>query len=126
MKSRRQTLSQGPVPRKPRSCLSRRKHSVTPHRRGSKRPSLVSEDGRSLGAPRPAIRSKQIAPLAYLQQRAARRSSSEYMRGQKLALLRFTLLLGRPSLERISAGIVTFHPISPTSQMRKEDSMNTS
>jgi hypothetical protein len=114
VRSRRQTLSQGPVPRKPRSYLSRRKHSVAPHRRGSRRPSLVSEDGRSLCLLRPAIWSRPISPLAYLQQCAARNPSSEDARRQKLALLRFTSLLGRPSLEQISADDVTSHPLLPT------------
>ena len=43
-----------------------------------------------------------------------------------MALLQFTSLLGRPSLEQISADDVTSHPLSPTSPMRKEVGMNTS
>lgn len=43
MRSRRQTLRGGPVPRKPRSYLSRRKHSVALANLRSRRPSQISE-----------------------------------------------------------------------------------
>lgn len=110
MISGRQTHSQGPVPQQQRSYLSRRKRSVIPRPRGSRRPSLASEDGRSLCLSRPAIRSRPISPLARLPQCAARNPSSEDARRQKLALLRFTSLLCKPSLEQISEDDVTSDP----------------
>ena len=126
MRSRRQTLAQGPVPRKPRSYLSRRKHSVAPPSRGSRRPSLVSEDGLSLC---PCAR--QLGADGSLRspappRRTERNPSRQDVRQQQLALLRFSSLFGRSSPERISADDVTSRLLSQTPPIRKEVRMNTS
>lgn len=119
MRSRRQTLSQGPVPRKPRSYLSRRKHSVAPRPRGSRRPSLPSEDGRSQSARVQRLGRDASLRLHCLRQFADRNQSSEEVRHQTFALARLTSLPSRPSLDRISVCDVSSCPPPPAPTTRK-------
>ena len=113
MRSRRQTLSQGPFPRKPRSYLSRRKHSVAPHSRGSRRPSLVSEDGLSL---HPRVR--RFGPDVSLRSRALRDALNGIHRARTCS-----------SSWRCSGSprcLADPRLLSPTPPMSKEVRMNTS
>lgn len=126
MRSRRQTLSQGPVPRKPRSYLSRRKHSVAPHRRGSRQPSLVSEDRRSLCPRARRFCRDGCLRVHCLLPRADRNPSSKEVRHLTLALLRLTSLPSGSLLEHISADAVTLSPPPPAPATRKEVRMDTS
>ncbi len=127
MRSRRQTLSQGPVARKPRSYLSRRKHSVAPHSHGSRRASLASE-GRCLGSPC-ARRTGPLQPSPRLhcrRQWAHRNHPRQEARHQTLALVRLASLPSESSLERISAGGVTFRKSAAATTNRKGIRMNSS
>ncbi len=128
MRSRRQTLSQGPVPRKPRSYLSRRKHSVAPHSRGSSRLHLSARIG-ACNAPAPGDSVATDCPDRHSRMQPATRCTESIERRRtpaELALLSFTSRRGGPSLEQISADDVTSRPLPPTPPMRKEVGMNTS